>query len=397
MNRQCVDVIIIGGGVIGTAIAYYLVKEGVEVTLIEKEDIASGTSGACDGNLMLLSKSPGPHFNLARESLKLFPSLVKNLDHNVQYRKNGSLIILETKEQWDLSQKNIKKQQEAGLNVRLMDNKQTRNIEPFLTSDIYGSCYTEENGHINPIMLTLGLGKKSLQQGAHILLHEPVKEILWKKEQVLGVRTTHRDIYAKYIVNAAGVYANEIGKMAEINIPVIPKRGQILVTESIPSFINNSIICGCYLKAKYHLCDKKDISDPIVSLGRGLSLEQTIEGNLLIGSTREYVNFNTQTTYEGITAIAQHACQLFPKLKEVKMIRSFSGLRPATIDGLPIIGHSEALKGMLLAVGHEGDGIILAPITGKLIAELICGKSLSVNIQPFSLERFKAASGKQDQ
>ncbi len=394
MKRQYVDVIIIGGGVIGTSIAYYLVKEGVKVTLIEKEDIASGTSGACDGNLMLLSKSPGHHFQLARESLKLFPSLIKDLDVNVGYRKNGCLMLLETKEQWDLSQKNIKQQQEAGLNVKLMDDKQTRNTEPFLTSDIYGSCHTQENGHINPIMLTLGLYQKSRQQGADILLHEPVKEILYKKGQVLGVRTACQEIYAKYIVNATGVYANEIGKMTEIDIPVLPKRGQVLVTESIPPFINNSIICGCYLKAKHHLCDKKDINDPIVSLGRGLSLEQTIEGNLLIGSTREYVNFDTRTTYEGMTAIAQHACQLFPKLKEVKMIRSFSGLRPATIDGLPIIGHIKTLKGMLLAVGHEGDGIILAPITGKLIAELICGKKLSFNIQPFSLERFKDASGK---
>jgi sarcosine oxidase subunit beta len=122
--------------------------------------------------------------------------------------------------------------------------------------------------------------------------------------------------------------------------------------------------------------------------GSGVSIDQTAKGNILIGSTREFVGHDRKTTFPGLTRIARRARQLIPSLGSLDVIRSFAGLRPYTPDGLPILGKVEQVEGLIMAAGHEGDGIALSPITGELISQLITGEEPSVSMEPFRHSRF---------
>jgi sarcosine oxidase subunit beta len=153
--------------------------------------------------------------------------------------------------------------------------------------------------------------------------------------------------------------------------PIIPRRGQILVTELLaPGTVRHLLVCACYLTAKHHP-ELLDMNKPQHRFGVGLIVAQTKTGGLLLGSTREFVGFDRGTTLEGMRAVADHICQLVPRLRMVNIVRTYAGLRPRTPDGMPILGPVEKLPGLIMAAGHEGDGIALAPITGEMIADYV--------------------------
>jgi sarcosine oxidase subunit beta len=178
--------------------------------------------------------------------------------------------------------------------------------------------------------------------------------------------------------------------MAGIRIPVIPRRGQLLVTEPQSRFLNHSLLSAGYLAAKFHTGSPAGATP-------GISVEQTASGNVLIGSTREFVGFDRRTTFDGILGIARGAVRMIPRLRNTAVIRSFSGLRPFTPDGLPILGPVTGLEGFIIAAGHEGDGISLAPITGQLITALISREKPAFPLNALGLERFGQGSEKSRQ
>ena len=200
-----------------------------------------------------------------------------------------------------------------------------------------------------------------------------------------AVTTPQGLIGTETVVNAAGIYAPEIGKMVGLDIPITPRRGQLLVTEALPAFLTRCLLSAGYIAAKY---------DPGLTEGEtwGISVEQTGNGNVLLGSTREFVGFDKRTTPDAVKRIASETTRIIPRLKDAHVIRAFAGLRPYTSDGLPILGKVSSLEGFVMAAGHEGDGIALSPITGQVIAELIVDGKPSIPLDPFSLERFSMPS-----
>jgi sarcosine oxidase subunit beta len=177
--------------------------------------------------------------------------------------------------------------------------------------------------------------------------------------------------------------------MVDLDIPIIPRRGQIIVTEPVAPLIHGDVNCARYITAKLH--PELLGNDEYAQLGIGLSLGQTENGNLLIGGTREFVGYNKETTHMALRTILKHASRLIPSLKGISIIRSFSGLRPYTPDGLPIVGKVPQIEGFYMAAGHEGDGIALSAITGKLICDLITENNISTDIDmnKLSLKRFE--------
>ena len=169
--------------------------------------------------------------------------------------------------------------------------------------------------------------------------------------------------------------------MAGLGIPIIPRRGQILVTAAVPPLLKHCLISAQYVAAKF---------DPELAAegGMGFSLEQSDSGNILVGSTREFVGFDRRTTFDGVRSIASRIAPVIPALTRVPVIRTFGGLRPYTPDGLPILGKVAGLEGFIMAAGHEGDGIALSAITGELIADLIDKGRTSFPLDAFRLERF---------
>ncbi len=375
------DVVVIGGGIIGTAIAYFLSHQKINVILLEKNGIASGSSGACDGAVVMQTKKPGVHLKLALQSHALLGRIQDHLPVPIEYEKNGGLIVIETDDEKTAMQQFVEAQRQAGLDVELLDHNQLRTLAPNLSDHLIGATYSPLDSKINPIALTLGFAMGAKQKGTEILTGTAVSDIEVEGRQISTVVTASGKIGTRTVINATGVHASEIGLMLGIDIPIKPRRGQLLVTEARPGFLKPWLGSANYIAAKYNPQLAREGAS-------GVSIDQTQNGNLLLGATREFVGYDKRTTVEGLTQIASRAVRILPDLKHTHLIRAFAGLRPYTPDGLPILGKVEKIKGLIMAAGHEGDGIALSAITGKLISDLVLEGKTDVALDSFNLKRF---------
>jgi sarcosine oxidase subunit beta len=376
------EVLIIGAGVIGASIAFHLTRHGIKPLVIEKNDPASGSSGACDGLVFLQSKRPGLHLQLALESRQRFDDLVDILGKDIEFRNPGGMCLIESETELGAMRLFADEQRRSGLKVELIDGDEARCREPSLSQKVIAATYSALDSQVNPYALTFALLRAAKSAGARILVGEGVTGIERAAGGVSGVLTDNGRIRAPVVVNAAGAWAAEVGRMAGLDIPITPRRGQILVTAAVPPLLRHCLISAQYVAAKFN-------PELATKGGMGFSLEQAENGNILIGSTREFVGFDRRTTFDGIRTIADRIASVIPALKRVPVIRTFGGLRPYTPDGLPIIGKVEGLEGFIMAAGHEGDGIALSAITGELIADLIAGGRTQFPLDAFRLERFE--------
>jgi len=383
------EVVVIGGGVIGAAIAYYLSRRSIDTILLEKRGLVLGTSGACDGFFAVQSKRPGLLLKLTLESIKEVEKLSKELPMPIHYRRCGGVILIENRREMMFMEDFVARQREAGLEVNIMDIEEAKRFCPLLADDLEGATYSPLDGQIHPHYLTLALLEGFKVSGGKVMLRNEATEIILEGKRVKEIRTNSGvRIKTDFVVCAAGVESSKIGERLGIKIPVIPKRGQILVTEKISPSVRAILFDAKYILVKLYPEVLKDVSDEMKKLGVGLIVEQTEHGNLLLGSTRELVGYDDRVTFEAISAIARNTLRYLPGLRRVNIIRAFAGLRPSTPDGYPIVGPVERVEGLIVATGHEGDGIALAPITGKLVSELIAEGKTSIDISPLSPSRF---------
>ena len=380
------DVIIIGAGVIGASIAYYLIKKNIRAVVLEKNGIASSSSGACDGLLLLQSKKPGIHMDMAVESLRRFGALAQELGEPIEYENKGSLVVIESAEELAAIRLFAEKQKKHGVDVSLLSREQALEKEPALSENIIGATFSQLDSHANPILLTHGFLRAAQNAGTKVFTNTLVRGIELTQGRVTAVNTDRGKIETRVVINATGAFAPRIGDMVNLTIPIKPRRGQILVTEATAPVLKCCILSAKYIAAKFNPKLAKDE-------GYGFAMGQTANGNILIGSTREFMGFDKHTTYEGIHTIASNILRVIPKIGNLNIIRAFAGLRPYTPDGLPILGKVESIGGFIMAAGHEGDGITLAPITGEMIANLVATGASPFPFDDFRLERFPPHNG----
>jgi len=389
VERLTADVAVIGGGAIGTAVTYYLARQGVDVILLEGKDICSGTSAACDKAVSMQTKNPGLPLEMALESVKLYQTLGEELDHDIEFEQCGGMIPIENEAQLTILRPFIERQQSIGLQVELLDTAAARRIQPAFSPSLAAATFSPMDGRVNPLQLTFGFARAARRNGAIIRTGAEVKEIVVQRGAVDKVVTSAGTVSTKVVVNAAGVWAPFIGRMAGLDIPIKPRRGQILVTETVPKdFVRTEIWSARYIVAKHDVELIRREDPAAAELGIGLSVSQAAEGYLLIGGTREFVGYDTNTTPEALAAIIRHATNILPELKNIHIIRTFAGLRPYTPDGMAILGPVNGVAGFIMAAGHEGDGIALAPVTGKMIADYIVSGTAARAVRELSLERF---------
>lgn len=386
MNKDA-DIIIIGGGIIGCSTAYYLSKLGKKVLLLEREDLTRGSAGATDGVVGYHTKKPGHQMDLAVQSISMFEHLSEELGTDIEYGYHcGGMQPVEDKMQWDILSEIVDEQRKSGVDIEMISAEKACEIEPMLSKDIYGALYSKTGGKVNPIKLTMAFANAAKKLGATFQIETEVTDIIKENQRILGVKTSKGDYYADAVVNACGSWAAKTAKMVGIDMPIKPRKGQLLVTEPIGPFMDCTLQCARYNVIKFRPETIKD--ENVLKLGSSLSIEQTESGGLIIGGSRELVGYDRENTLEAIETILKRAIRFFPVLKDVCVIRAFAGLRPYTPDGLPIIGRVDGLDGFYMAAGHEGDGIALSPITGKLLAEQIVYGKESYSLEPFSPNRF---------
>ncbi len=394
--KKDADVIIVGGGMIGLSIAYWLTKKQKSVLVLEKTaTLAAGSSGAGDGHIYHNTKMPGYHTNLGFTGGVMYPEILKDLGENCGYTEgSGSYLLCDNEKEYEIVAAATKKMQESGADIYMLTGEALREREPYLSKEIYAASFAPPGGKIDPFELVFAYARKAQERGATILCNAGAEEVLIENGTAVGVKTPKGAFYGDVIIDAAGSWSAYLGKTAGLYVPVRPRKGQIVVTEGCAPMIKGPVTTASNFCAKLQPELMSLFSETTKKLGHGAALEQTEAGTILIGATNEWDDFDKSNTIEAIEWLIAEACREMPALRDGHFIRSFAGLRPFTPDHLPIVGTTKYLKNYVFATGFEGGGLSLNPIIGKMVSELICGEPLSVTNEPLQPDRLVKPYGK---
>ncbi|MDR7236615.1 glycine oxidase ThiO [Neobacillus drentensis] len=371
------DVAIIGGGINGSSIAYQLSKTGRKVIIIEKELLACQASSAAAGMLAAQAEieQDGPLFQLALKSQEMFPALSSELFEysgiDIEYVNKGMFKIAETEEIATEVKKQVTFQKNWDPTIAWLDSKQLREMEPALSPSVAGGMYLPNDGHVQPAELTLAFAKAAVYFGAEIRENTEVHSFIFENGQVKGVKTANGDIHCDQVVVATGAWVAKLIRDSGLDINVYPVKGECFSIKTEKPIINTTIFSDkrCYLVPKQN-------------------------GEIYIGATMVENTFDTKVTPGGIAALLERATQLVPQIKDAAWERVWAGIRPQTGDGFPYLGEHPSWKGLFVAAGHFRNGILLSPITGKLVADLLAGNQLNEKLlSAFRLERHKETVG----
>lgn len=384
------DVVVIGGGVVGSAIAYFLSCKRQKVALVEKRRAASGTSGRCDGNVAIHDALPGYNCQLNKMSQDMFPAIAEELDADIEWSRKGAVVLIENETEMTFAEPHCQTMVEFGMPFRLMDSYEVREDEPNLAEDILGGIEVSCDGSLNPMALCNGLIRGARKNGAVIYGGTTVTGIgLDAKGEVERVITSGGDIATRAVVNAAGVWSPEVGRLVGLEIPVKPRQGQLIVGERSLPVARRKITEMGYIMAKFEQLDyRRDVTDDMERFGVAMVFEPTAALNFIIGSSRQFVGMDTTCDPSVLKAMAQRAMRFFPLLKDIRIIRTYAGLRPYTPDHMPIISDTP-VPGFYIATGHEGNGIGLSLITAKLMTQIIGRSEPEIDLEPLRFDRFQ--------
>jgi sarcosine oxidase subunit beta len=388
------DIVVIGAGIIGSSTAYYLSKSGYQVALVDKGDIANGTSSRCDAVALISDKKPGIDTDIGYRSIEMYKELAKELSFDFQFSTRGSLYVCETEKELEIAAEYAENQNNDGYHLQIVDEKEIFDIEPKLAKDLVGGIWTEVDSTMNPYLVCYAFVEEAKKYGLKLFTNHEVRDIgRGPKGNVEKVVTDQGDIHTEKVVNCAGVWASQIGEMVGIDIPICPRKGMILVTEKIERLVNQKVHEFGYMLSKFEDVNyKRNVSDLVENNNIAFTIEPTDAENYLVGGHRAFGGYNIQSENEVIRGIAERAIRFIPDLKNVGIIRTYAGVRPWVIDHLPIVSGVEEVPGFYIASGHEGDGISMAPITGKMITQLISGEETDFDIRRLSFSRYKEAT-----
>lgn len=386
------DVVVIGGGIIGSSVAYYLSKEGYQVALVEKGDIAAGTSSRCDAVALICDKKPGIDTEIGFRSIQLYKELAKEFSFDFEFFSRGSLYVCETEQELEIANGYVKQQVAAGYDMKMVSKEELPDIEKHLANDLAGGVWTEVDSTMNPYLVCYAFIEEARKYGLQLFTNQEVKEIAQGPDgSVESVKTSTTTLYTKNVVNCAGVWASHIGEMVGIDIPSRPRKGMVLVTERTDRIVHQKVHEFGYMLSKFEDINyKRNVSKLVEDYNIAFTIEPTEASNYLVGGHRAFKGYDTSAEHDVMRGIAERATRFLPILKDVNCIRAYAGIRPWVVDHLPIVSEVDEVPGFYIACGHEGDGISMAPITGKMMTELISGKETEFNIDRLKFSRYKA-------
>ncbi|WP_328301351.1 FAD-binding oxidoreductase [Streptomyces sp. NBC_00435] len=376
-KRTSLDVVIIGAGVVGAACAYYAARAGLRAAVVDRGPVAGGTTGAGEGNLLVSDKEAGPELDLALLSARLWRELARDLPREIEYEAKGGLVVAADEATVKALRGFADGQRSAGVDAVEVGPGELRELEPHLAPDLAGGIHYPQDAQVQPAQAAARLLAAS---GAEVYLGEEVTDLLrGPGGELRGVRTARRDLLAPAVVNAAGTWGGALAALAGASLPVLPRRGFVLVTEPLPRAVRHKVYAADYIA---------DVASGSAALQSSAVVEGTPAGPVLIGATRERVGFDRSLSTEALRRLAAQAAALFPVLADVRVLRTYHGFRPYLPDHLPAIGPDARVPGLLHACGHEGAGIGLAPATGALIASALTGTAPALDPAPFTPSRF---------
>ena len=382
------DVVVIGAGMVGAACAFYCAAAGLTVTVVERGSIAGGTTAACEGNILLSDKEPGPELELALLSSRLWSELADELGPDrLEYQRKGGVVVAATEHTAAGLRSFAAQQRGVGIESVDLTPGELLELEPNIEPDSAGGAFYPQDCQIQPMLATARILAHLRRVGVQVLLGTEVTALLRTAAgAVTGVRTKSSaapTISAQWVINAAGTWSGAIAELAGAPIPVLPRRGFILVTEPLPRVIRHKVYTAEYVA---------NVASSDAGLETSVVVEGTRNGTVLIGASRERVGFDRSMSLPVVRKLAAQAVEVFPFLAQVSLLRTYLGFRPYCPDHLPLIGPDLRAPGLIHATGHEGAGIGLSTGTGALIAQLITGAATAVDPTPFRPQRFQECS-----
>lgn len=378
------DVVVVGAGIVGAACARELSGAGLSVVVVDRGDVAGGTTGAGEGNILVSDKAPGPELELALLSLRLWRELAEVLPADVELEAKGGLVVATEPRAWAPLMAGAVGQRVAGVQAQEVAASDLQEHEPHLAGDLAGGVLYPQDMQVQPMLAAAHLLRHARGSGTRVLTgHEVVGIRCGPDGAVTAVRTSQGEISCGAVVNAAGTWGGEVAAMAGAPVPVLPRRGFVLVTEPLPRTVRHKVYTADYVAG---------VAAESAQLQTSAVVEGTAAGPVLIGASRERVGFDRTMSYEVLARLAQQAVRLFPVLGSVRVQRAYRGFRPYCPDHLPVMGPDHRVPGLFHACGHEGAGIGLAPATARLVTQAVTGTKASMSWEPFSPMRFEDAA-----
>jgi glycine oxidase len=366
------DIVIVGGGTIGLATGFELVRQGTPTTIVERGPAGRGTSWQAAGMLAPDAEIQFEElelYDLSRESLRRWPGFAQAVEaasgQEVDYRDDGTLIVADDRDAAEKIRRLYEFQREQGLAVEWLTGEEAREIEPFVAPRLAAAIYAPSDHQVDNRRLVDALRTAFEAEGGTLREHTPVEAVVPDAERPAVVIEDGARIEASQVVVAAGVWSRDLDGLApDAQPPVRPVKGQMIQLRMEVPFDLQHVVRGpdAYLAPKSN-------------------------GRLVIGATSEEMGFDTDVTAGGLYDLLEGAWEVVPGIYDLPVDETWAGLRPATRDHAPILGQSAA-PGVVMATGHYRHGILLTPVTAQEIARLVRTGETSDWLAPFSPTRF---------
>jgi glycine/D-amino acid oxidase-like deaminating enzyme len=377
-----VDVLVIGAGMVGSACAYHCAEAGLRVAVVDRGPVAGGTTSAGEGNILVSDKEPGAELELALLSVRLWAALGERIGAaRLELEPKGGVVVAQTAEAAAGLAGLVAGQRAHGVEVADVGAAELAELEPNLTPEVCAGAYYPQDMQVQPMLAAAELLRQARARGATV--HTGCEVLGLRKAPdgaVTGATTSAGEFSARYTINAAGTWGGEVAAMAGVAVPVLPRKGVILVTEPLPpAVVRHKVYSADYVA---------NVASGDAGLETSVVVEGTRAGTVLVGASRERVGFDRRVSVPVLRRLAAQAIGLFPFLAEVTLLRSYLGFRPYCPDHLPVIGEDPRAPGLVHACGHEGAGIGLAAATGHLITQVLTGETPDLDLAPFRPDRF---------
>ena len=373
------DILIIGGGIAGSSTAFHLAEQGRDVILLERGEIASEASGQNMGGLGGSGWGNNPNLlsYLTAGSVEIFKHIQIDMGYDIEFRLSGTLTAIHTEEQYEYYQDDVASQRNNGYEIELLSAREARAIEPEANGELPGYMYRPQRGQADPEKTTRAFAHAAEVAGATINTGQNVVSITPMSAGGYSIQTESSEFRCQTLVLATGAWCGPVGEMLGIKIPIVPIRGQMWATGSLPTRVLHTIgsTISSYAWNKSNGSD--DVTPPNLThkngrrMTRHLYGRQRKNGEIIFGGDRESMGYNTTPDRVGIEVNRGHAAEVIPLVASLPIARSWAGLMPFSLDGSPIIGKIPIRDNLFIVSGLASSGFGRGPMAGKLAADYI--------------------------
>ncbi|HZW04873.1 MAG TPA: FAD-binding oxidoreductase [Anaerolineaceae bacterium] len=351
------DVILIGAGSIGTPTALYLAQSGRKTLVIDHaHSVGQESNKRAIGGIRATHSDPAK-IRLCQRSLEIFSTWQERYGDDIEWYKGGYCFVAYREEEQRTLQKLLAVQKGYGLNIDWLDQKQMLAVTPDLNPrGLLGGTYSPDDGNASPLLAIHAFYRHAKEYGAEFRFGEQVEALIVRSGRIAGVRTDRGTYAADVVINAAGAWGAHVAKMAGIDVPVRPDAHEAAITEPVARFLDPMVV---------------DIRPTPGSANFYFYQHMTGQIVFCITPSPNIWGFDTDETGEFLPMVARRMVEVMPRLKNIRVRRTWRGLYPMTPDGFPLVGWTQEVEGLLLAVGMCGQGFMLGPGLGELIARVV--------------------------